>query len=207
MKNILEAIGVSLSRAVEHVVDKNRKTAQINRLKLVIRNEERVSEKAYVALGKYYYHHLRDASDPITEPHCAAIDQASRRMDRAITRLEELCAQPECNEEDCASCSYRCTDCGEDAFEEDEDFSDEVTESPEEAAPAEETAPVQETPAPAEEEAVPSEEAAPSEEAVSDEEEDVVYEEAEPELPVQPPVDCASREVADSRDNRDIPFI
>lgn len=192
MKKILETIGVSLSRAVEHVVDKNRKAAQINRLKLVIRNEERVSEKAYAALGKYYYHHLRDASDPITEPHCTAIDHASRRMDRAITRLEELCAQPGCSEEDCSACGYDCSAC--EAFGEDEDFSDEMTDSPEEADQAEETAPAEEACAPAEGEAAP-------------EKEEGAYKEEEPELPMQPPVDCASREVAESWDNRDIPFI
>ncbi len=205
MKNILETIGVSLSRAVEHVVDKNRKAAQINRLKLVIRNEERVAEKAYAALGKYYYHHLRDASDAVTEPHCAAIDQASRRMDRAITRLEELCAQPACQEEDCASCSgydcSGCSGCGDDF--EDDDFSDEMPISPDDAPFAEEE------PDLSEEEAAPAKEPAPveNEEASPAEEDDAVYCQAEPELPVQPPVDCASREVADSRDNRDIPFI
>ena len=110
MKKVLESIGVSLSRAVEYVVDKNRKAAQINRLKLVIRNEEKISQKAYVALGKYYYHHLRDENDPVTEPHCNAIDHSSRRLDRAITRLEELCAQPD--EQVCADCSS-CSSCEE----------------------------------------------------------------------------------------------
>ena len=90
MKNILGAVGITLSNAVEYVVDKNRKAAQISRLKSVIRSEERISEKAFAALGKYYYHHLRDENDPVTEPYCTTIDHSAQRMDRAITRLEEL---------------------------------------------------------------------------------------------------------------------
>ena len=111
MKNILESIGMSISHAVDCVVEKNRRSAQINRLKLVIRREERISEKAYIALGKYYYHNLRDENDPVTEPHCVAVDQASRRLDRAITRLEDLFAKPEQTQDECAECEFDCNSC------------------------------------------------------------------------------------------------
>ena len=114
MKNILGAVGITISNAVEYVVDKNRKAAQISRLKSVIRSEERISEKAFAALGKYYYHHLRDENDPVTEPYCTTIDHSAQRMDRAITRLEELSMEAghEDSCDDCEECTFDCTECG-----------------------------------------------------------------------------------------------
>lgn len=150
MKNILGAVGITLSNVVEYVVDKNRKTAQISRLKSVIRSEERISEKAFAALGKYYYHHLRDENDPVTEPYCTTIDHSAQRMDRAITRLEELSMEADHEEscEDCEECTFDCTECGHPCdsvpFDEDdllaEEEEAEATVKPTEAAPETETA-------------------------------------------------------------------
>lgn len=187
MKNILESIGMSISHAVDCVVEKNRKSAQINRLKLVIRREERISEKAYIALGKYYYHNLRDENDPVTEPHCAAVDQASRRLDRAITRLEELFAQPAQEENECTGCDFDCSSCQ--GFCDCEDEEEEAS-CCEEPAKETETCCCQE--ASAEEEA-PVEEPAP------------VEEEAAPQSPVESTY-TGTEEAADPRDNREIPF-
>lgn len=72
------------------IVEKNKKNALINRLRAVIKCEEQSCERAFIALGRYYYHNLRDASDPATEPHCAAIDAAEARLDCAIEHLEKL---------------------------------------------------------------------------------------------------------------------
>lgn len=145
MKNILGAVGITLSNAVEYVVDKNRKAAQISRLKSVIRSEERISEKAFAALGKYYYHHLRDENDPVTEPYCTTIDHSAQRMDRAITRLEELSMEAghEDSCEDCEECTFDCTECGHPCdsvpFDEDdllaEEEEAEVTVKPAETVP------------------------------------------------------------------------
>lgn len=185
MKNVFTTICDSLSNAVEYVVEKNRKTAQINRLKLVIRSEERIAEKAYIALGKYYYHHLRDDMDLVTEPHCVAIDHASQRLDRAITRLEDLCAAPDCTEEDCASCGFDCSCCDADDFDDD-------CECAAEEAPAQDAA--QETEPPQQEEAPTQEEQAPAKESPVEE-------------PSQPAEEEVFYEAADPRDNQDIPFI
>lgn len=198
MKNIFETIGHTLSGAVDYVVEKNRRAAQINRLKMVIRKEERAAEKAYIALGKYYYHTLRDELNPITEPHCAAVDNATRRMDRAMSRLESMCFREEgnsCPEGGCASCGYDC-DMREDSWEEEDA---EFQEDSETACPcAAEEAPCEE--APCEEPAAPEE--APEE----------VQEEpkAEPEVePVVPevPIPGSAPEAADPQDNREIPFL
>lgn len=200
MKNILESIGMSISHAVDCVVEKNRKSAQINRLKLVIRREERISEKAYIALGKYYYHNLRDEKDPVTEPHCAAVDQASRRMDRAITRLEELFAQPGQEESECVGCDFDCSSCQGFC-----DCEDEEEETPSCEEPAKETETCCEETATEEE---PCCQEAPTEETPIAPEEPTIKEEA-PES-VQPPVEnttySGAAEAADPRDNREIPF-
>lgn len=194
MKNIFETIGHTLSGAVDYVVEKNRRAAQINRLKMVIRKEERAAEKAYIALGKYYYHTLRDELNPITEPHCAAVDNATRRMDRAMSRLESMCFREEgnsCPEGGCASCGYDC-DMREDSWEEEDA---EFHEEPETACPcAAEEAPCEENPC--------EEPAAPAEAPVEEPEEVQEEPKAEPEV-VEPVVP----EVADPQDNREIPFL
>ncbi len=206
MKNIFESIGMSISHAVDCVVEKNRRSAQINRLKLVIRREERISEKAYIALGKYYYHNLRDENDPVTEPHCVAIDQASRRMDRAITRLEDLFVKQEQAEDACSGCDFDCNSCqGFCGNDEEEDFCCEEPAAPEAACDCctssaeEETCHCEENSCGCEEESCCEEPTATEE--PSDNEE-------APEA-AQPPVESTYsgvEEAADPRDNREIPF-
>ena len=39
----------------------------MNRLRTVIRCEEKAEERAYLALGRYYYHNLRDAENTVTD--------------------------------------------------------------------------------------------------------------------------------------------
>ena len=70
--------------------EKNRRAAAANRLRTVIRCEEKAAEKEYLALGRYYYNALRDADNPIAESHCARIDQINVRRDNALEQLEQL---------------------------------------------------------------------------------------------------------------------
>lgn len=203
MKNILESIGMSISHAVDCVVEKNRRSAQINRLKLVIRREERISEKAYIALGKYYYHNLRDENDPVTEPHCVAVDQASRRLDRAITRLEDLFAKPEQTQDECAECEFDCTTCqGFCGNDEEEDTCCEETAAPEATCDC--------CSSPAEEPSCSCEEdSCCKESTVVEEPSDCQETTEETTEATQPPVESAYsgvEEAADPRDNREIPF-
>ena len=58
---IFRVIGNEVTKAVDYVVDKNRKAAMINRLRIVIKNERENTARAYVALGKYYMEHLKKA--------------------------------------------------------------------------------------------------------------------------------------------------
>lgn len=82
--------GGAVQNAVDVVAEKNRKTALQNRLRTVIRCEEKAAERAYLALGRYYYNNMRDASNTITEPYCIDIEAAEQRIDAAVEKLEAL---------------------------------------------------------------------------------------------------------------------
>lgn len=110
--DIFKNVADSVAKAVDFVVDQNRKTALINRLKIVISNEKEVKARAYVALGKYYYENSRDEENGETENLCAAIDNADRRLKKAYTKLDEL-VRPTGAEEEEESCC-----CGEEPSEE-----------------------------------------------------------------------------------------
>lgn len=92
---IFQNAGGAVQGAVEVVAEKNRKAALQNRLRTVIRCEEKAAERAYLALGRYYYHNLRDAENTVTEPHCVDIEASERRIDAAVERLTALCAEEE----------------------------------------------------------------------------------------------------------------
>ena len=123
MKNFLEAVTGGISKTVDYVVEKNRKAALINRVKTVIRSEERNMERAYMELGKYYYRTLRDPENKETEHFCRAVDHYSQRIDRAVTKLEELSGED--SDEGCASCAG-CDACGEGCDSCMEDGADEI---------------------------------------------------------------------------------
>ena len=80
----------SVSKAVNYVMDRNRKAAIVNRLKIVIRNERENQSRAYIALGKYYYSNLRDPENETTEPLCRQAETADRRLHRAYAKLDDL---------------------------------------------------------------------------------------------------------------------
>ena len=93
LKNISAAFktaGGAVQSAVKVVEEKNRRTALMNRLRTVIRCEEKAEERAYLALGRYYYHNLRDAENTVTEPYCIDIEAAQKRIDAAVEKLEAL---------------------------------------------------------------------------------------------------------------------
>lgn len=83
-------IGKALGEAAGFVGEKNRKAAYLNRIRTVIRCEERAAEREYLALGRYYYNNLRDGSNPVTEAHCAQLDEINARTDRALNQLEQF---------------------------------------------------------------------------------------------------------------------
>ena len=80
---IFSVIGNEVTKAVDYVVEKNRKAAMINRLRIVIKNERENTARAYVALGKYYMEHLRNPEDAQAEQLCKAVEESEARMRKA----------------------------------------------------------------------------------------------------------------------------
>lgn len=109
--DFLKNVTGSITKAVNFVVDKNRKAAMINRLKIVIKSEKETQMRAYAEIGKYYYKNMRDTENEQTEPFCAAVDNTSRRLNRAFAKLDELIA-PACCDDDFAEAD-------DDGFDED----------------------------------------------------------------------------------------
>ena len=105
LKNISAAFktaGGAVQSAVKVVEEKNRRTALMNRLRTVIRCEEKAEERAYLALGRYYYHNLRDAENTVTEPYCIDIEAAQKRIDAAVEKLEALTREGDSEAEEAA---------------------------------------------------------------------------------------------------------
>jgi len=87
--------GGAMQNAVGVVAEKNRKTALANRLRTVIRCEEKAAERAYLALGRYYYHNFRNTANAETETHCIDIEAAEKRIEEAMLKLEALLREDE----------------------------------------------------------------------------------------------------------------
>lgn len=88
--DILKTIGSAIQSAASFVGEKNRKAAYLNRIRTVIRCEEKAAEKEYIALGRYYYNNLRDKNNPVTESHCAELDAISGRLESTLAQLEDF---------------------------------------------------------------------------------------------------------------------
>lgn len=104
---ILHNVYQGFSSAVNLVVEKNRKNNLINRIKYVIRDEETKANQAYIALGKYYFNHMRQEDNEETEFYCKAVEHANNRIDRALTKLDELTLDEEdffCDEDFESAC-------------------------------------------------------------------------------------------------------
>lgn len=116
--NFFETVSSNMTKAVDFVVEKNRKAAMMNRLRIVIKNERENESRAFVALGKYYYEHLRDSQTEETEHLCRAVDFSDRRIKKAFAKMDEIAAPEDCEEccgDDCGCCAY--SDDPEDAEE------------------------------------------------------------------------------------------
>lgn len=135
----LKTIGKAVGEAAAHLGEKNHRAAQLSRIRSFIRCQEKAAEKEYLALGRYYYHNLRDKENNVTEAHCLALDEIEQRLDAALDQLSQCYSASEAREEVTL----------EDVQAFDQDPAAQAAPAPVEAAPAEE-APAA-TPAPAEE--------------------------------------------------------
>ncbi len=85
-KNITSA----MTDAKDYVVEKNKRSSLVGKLKASIKTEKSRADKAYIALGRYYFHNLRDEANADTEPFCVEISQAEMRIERAAMHLERI---------------------------------------------------------------------------------------------------------------------
>ena len=85
---LFQTIGQGISEVLDALGEKSRRAAFISRIRAVIRCEENAAQKQYLTLGRYYYHNLRDKNNPVTEAHCAQLDEIEARLESAISQLE-----------------------------------------------------------------------------------------------------------------------
>lgn len=57
----------TISSVAQTIVDKNRTNAKLNRLRLVMKNESELMNRAYIALGKQYYEMQKKGDLEVTE--------------------------------------------------------------------------------------------------------------------------------------------
>lgn len=90
--DFLQSIKKSVRGGLATLEEKNRKRAHLNRIREAMRREEKAARQEYIALGRYYFHHLRDKNNLATEPHCVELEKIEKRLDTAITQLENAYA-------------------------------------------------------------------------------------------------------------------
>jgi len=82
--SFLNTVSGRITKAVDYIVEKNRKSALINRIRIVIKNERENEARAYVALGKYYFQNMRDPFNEETEKLCKSIENSDQRIKKAF---------------------------------------------------------------------------------------------------------------------------
>lgn len=95
--NFLEKLGKTVKTAVQTVEHKSSSAAQLNRIRAYIRSQEKAEEQQFLALGRYYYHTLRDGSNAVTEGHCTELDSIEANLKSAREQLDFFysCEHPE----------------------------------------------------------------------------------------------------------------
>ena len=93
---ILDKITQAAGNAVGLLEEKNRKAAYKSRLRTLIRSEESAAEKEYLALGRYFYHNLRNKGNDVTEAHCKALDEIETRLEKTLDQLEQCYPADDC---------------------------------------------------------------------------------------------------------------
>lgn len=88
--NLLDKVGETISQSVDFIIEKNRQTAQLNRLKAIMQNESEALNNAYISLGKLYLGVLE--GKPASE---ADIDLLRENVENAKLRLKKARARYE----------------------------------------------------------------------------------------------------------------
>lgn len=91
--NIMDGISFAkekITDAAHCVADKNKKNAQLNRLRRVMKQENDTIAKAYQALGKIYYEKMTDEEREENKFFCQIVENSSSRMEKAHLRYVEI---------------------------------------------------------------------------------------------------------------------
>ena len=89
--NIFDKLGNGIAQSIDTIIDKNRQTAQLNRLSAVINNETEALNRAYIALGKQYYKILEGNAEAADMSHiCAVIESSKLRLKKAQARYDYI---------------------------------------------------------------------------------------------------------------------
>lgn len=88
-KDYMNMAGSGAGKLALKLKNKNMHAARMNRLRTVIRCQERAAVREYQALGRYYYNALRSKENEIAEEHCKKLDQIQAQLDSALEALEE----------------------------------------------------------------------------------------------------------------------
>lgn len=88
--SLYNKIKKTLTDTVDVVVDRTTLQAQKSRLRIVMRNEAKLTNDAYIELGKYLYENCRENASESIEDICRRIDLSKERMKRAQDRYCEV---------------------------------------------------------------------------------------------------------------------
>ena len=86
VKNTVNSAMETLSTVAQNFVEKNRTKAKLNRLRMVMKSESELMNRAYIALGKEYYHILKKGDAEPTEKQeklLEVIDSCKAKIARA----------------------------------------------------------------------------------------------------------------------------
>lgn len=94
VKNTINSAVDTISTVTQTIIEKNRTNAQLNRLRLVMKNESEMINRAYIALGKHYYENVKGAKDTSPVPNeqelFAVIENSKKRIQKARERYSQI---------------------------------------------------------------------------------------------------------------------
>lgn len=92
IKDGASAVAGTISNVAQNLIEKNRLNAQLNRLRIVIKREGDLINRAYVSLGKYYYNKEKEieTNEIDTENLIKVIDNSKQCIKKAQAKYSEL---------------------------------------------------------------------------------------------------------------------
>ncbi|MFI3205679.1 MAG: hypothetical protein R3Y33_00385 [Clostridia bacterium] len=88
--DVFKNLGSAILQAKQSVSNKAQKNAIISKLTALIKKEKAISDRAYIALGKYYYNNERNVSNAQTEIICGEIEEALKKIEQAKAHLRKI---------------------------------------------------------------------------------------------------------------------